>query len=59
MTRYSDAYKNETRAFCEILESNGEVTPSGEDGLAALKMAMACDLSLKEGRPVLLSEIAP
>ncbi|CAM9510035.1 unnamed protein product [Sphacelaria rigidula] len=59
MTRYADAYKNETRAFCEILESGGEVSPSGEDGLAALKMAMACDLSLKEGRPVSISEIQP
>ncbi|CAM9738767.1 unnamed protein product [Ectocarpus sp. 6 AP-2014] len=57
MTRYADAYKNETRAFCKILEEGGEVTPSGEDGLAALKMAMACDKSLKEGRPVNLSEI--
>lgn len=45
------------QAFCEILESGGDVSPSGEDGLAALKMAMACDLSLKEGRPVALSEI--
>ncbi len=45
------------QAFCKILEEGGDVTPSGEDGLAALKMAMACDLSLKEGRPVSLSEI--
>ncbi|CAB1105854.1 unnamed protein product [Ectocarpus sp. CCAP 1310/34] len=57
MTRYADAYKNETRAFCKILEEGGDVTPSGEDGLAALKMAMACDKSLKESRPVNLSEI--
>ena len=47
------------QAFCKILEEDGEVSPSGEDGLAALKMAMACDKSLKEGRPVELSEIVP
>ncbi|CAM9482086.1 unnamed protein product [Discosporangium mesarthrocarpum] len=47
------------QAFCEMLSTGKEVSPSGEDGLAALKMAMACDLSLKEARPVLLSEITP
>ena len=46
-----------SQAFCKILEEGGDVSPSGDDGLAALKMAMACDLSLKEGRPVNLSEI--
>ncbi|CAM9802499.1 unnamed protein product, partial [Phaeothamnion confervicola] len=59
MTRYADAYKNETKAFCDILKSGGDVSPSGDDGAAALKMAMACDKSLKEGRPVLMSEIKP
>lgn len=57
MTRYMDAYKNETKAFCDILKSGGEVSPSGEDGARALEMAMACDKSLKEGRPVLISEV--
>ncbi|KAG5185797.1 oxidoreductase [Tribonema minus] len=57
MTRYADAYKNETKAFCEILKSGGEVSPSGDDGRAALEMAMACDKSLKEGRPVKISEV--
>jgi myo-inositol 2-dehydrogenase / D-chiro-inositol 1-dehydrogenase len=57
MTRYADAYKNETKAFCEILKSGKEVSPSGSDGRAALEMAMACDLSLKLGRPVLMSEV--
>jgi myo-inositol 2-dehydrogenase / D-chiro-inositol 1-dehydrogenase len=57
MTRYADAYKNETKAFCEILKSGKDVSPSGDDGRAALEMAMACDLSLKLGRPVLLSEV--
>jgi myo-inositol 2-dehydrogenase/D-chiro-inositol 1-dehydrogenase len=57
MTRYKDAYKNETAAFCDILLNNKEVSPSGLDGLRALEMALACDKSLKEGRPVLLSEV--
>ena len=57
MTRYSDAYKNETKAFCEILKAGKPVSPSGADGRAALEMAMACDLSLKLGRPVLMSEV--
>lgn len=59
MSRYKEAYINETKAFCEALQSGAEITPSGNDGLQALKLAMACDKSLKEGRPVLVSEINP
>ncbi|KAG5184863.1 oxidoreductase [Tribonema minus] len=57
MTRYADAYKNETKAFCALLKAGGEVSPSGDDGARALEMAMACDLSLRLGRPVLMSEV--
>jgi len=59
MTRYAQAYVNETRAFCEALSQNKPVTPDGDDGKKALMLAMACDKSLREARPVDLSEIAP
>ncbi len=57
MDRYKDAYANETRAFAEMLKVGAEVSPTGYDGMAALELAIACDLSYKEGRPVLLSEV--
>ncbi len=57
MTRYMQAYINETTSFCNTLIAGTDVTPSGLDGQRALEMAMACDKSLKEGRAVLLSEV--
>mmetsp|Transcript_5937 Transcript_5937/g.8927 ORF Transcript_5937/g.8927 Transcript_5937/m.8927 type:complete len:395 (-) Transcript_5937:91-1275(-) len=57
MSRYEDAYKGETKSFCEFLKNGNAVSPNGNDGKVALEMAMACDLSLKLGRPVLMSEI--
>ncbi len=54
MTRYMQAYINETTSFCDTLIAGKEVTPSGLDGLRALEMAMACDKSLKEGRAVFI-----
>jgi predicted dehydrogenase len=58
MSRYAEAYKNETIAFCKTLQEGGNPTPSGNDGKMALILAMACDKSFKEKRPVLVSEIA-
>lgn len=57
MTRYKEAYSGETAAFCQILLNGSEVSPSGVDGLRALEMAIACDKSLKEGRPVEIAEV--
>lgn len=57
MTRYLDAYRNETKAFVKFLKEGTKVTPSGIDGKIALVMALACDMSLKEKRPVKMSEI--
>ncbi len=57
MDRYKDAYANETKVFAEMLQAGVEVSPTGYDGMAALELAIACDLSYKEGRPVLLSEV--
>ena len=59
MSRYAEAYKNETIAFCKTLREGGEPTPSGNDGKMALILAMACDLSFKRGAPVKISEIQP
>ncbi|TFJ80647.1 hypothetical protein NSK_008073 [Nannochloropsis salina CCMP1776] len=52
MSRYAEAYKNETIAFCQTLQEGKAPSPSGHDGKMALVLAMACDKSFKEKRPV-------
>ena len=57
MTRYTEAYAAEITAFIEAVGSKKAAAPSGEDGLAALALAEAALLSVKEGRSVKVSEI--
>ena len=57
MTRYTEAYAAEITAFIEAVGSKKAAAPSGEDGLAALALAEAALLSVKEGRTVKVSEI--
>ena len=57
MTRYTEAYAAEITAFVDAVGAKKAAAPSGEDGLAALALAEAALLSVKEGRTVKLSEI--
>ncbi len=57
MTRYTEAYAAEITAFIEAVGTKKAAAPSGEDGLAALALAEAALLSVKEGRSVKVSEI--
>jgi myo-inositol 2-dehydrogenase/D-chiro-inositol 1-dehydrogenase len=57
MTRYTEAYAAEIAAFVDAVGTKKAAAPSGEDGLAALALAEAALLSVKEGRTVKLSEI--
>ena len=57
MTRYTEAYAAEITAFIDAVGSKKAASPSGEDGLAALALAEAALLSVKEGRSVKVSEI--
>lgn len=52
MTRYTEAYANEIASFIAAVEKGSAITPSGADGLAALKLADAALQSVKEGRLV-------
>jgi myo-inositol 2-dehydrogenase/D-chiro-inositol 1-dehydrogenase len=52
MTRYTEAYANEIAAFIAAIEKGTAITPSGADGLAALRLADAAVQSVKEGRQV-------
>lgn len=55
MTRYTEAYANEIAGFIAAIEKNAPITPSGADGLAALRLADAALQSVKEGRLVKIS----
>jgi len=52
MTRYIDAYANEISAFIAALAKGTKPSPSGADGLAALKLADAALKSAKSGKTV-------
>ncbi|CAM9715124.1 unnamed protein product [Hapterophycus canaliculatus] len=50
MSRYKEAYIQETLAFCDCLVNDKPSPCSGEDGLMALIMAIAAGKSAEEGR---------
>ena len=57
MTRYTEAYAAEIAAFIASINSGAVISPNGDDGLAALALAEAALMSVKEGRSVKLSEV--
>jgi len=58
MSRYKEAYVQETLAFVEALVNQRPAPCTGEDGLVALVMAIAAGKSAEEERWVLFSELA-
>lgn len=56
--RYTDAYINEFKAFVEAVAEDKPVPVTGHDGRMPVIIALAAMKSLKENRPVRLSEIA-
>jgi myo-inositol 2-dehydrogenase / D-chiro-inositol 1-dehydrogenase len=56
--RFADAYRDEMAAFVEVAEGRRENPCTPEDALEALRVAVACDLSRAEHRPVQLAEVA-
>jgi myo-inositol 2-dehydrogenase/D-chiro-inositol 1-dehydrogenase len=52
MTRYIDAYANEISAFIAALAKGTKPSPSGADGLAALKLADAALKSARTGKTI-------
>eukprot|EP00592_Proboscia_alata_P005270 CAMPEP_0194366840 /NCGR_PEP_ID=MMETSP0174-20130528/14943_1 /TAXON_ID=216777 /ORGANISM="Proboscia alata, Strain PI-D3" /LENGTH=432 /DNA_ID=CAMNT_0039142303 /DNA_START=171 /DNA_END=1469 /DNA_ORIENTATION=- len=57
LSRYNEAYVTETIAFCEALVNDTPVPCTGEDGLVALVMSIAADMSAAENRWVEFSEV--
>ena len=59
MERYMDSYAAEMAAFVEAIAADQPVPVNGDDGRAPVVMAMAGMMSLRENRPVKLSEVQP
>jgi myo-inositol 2-dehydrogenase / D-chiro-inositol 1-dehydrogenase len=56
--RFRPAYEAEMAAFVDVAAGRRESPCTAEDALEALRVALACDLSRAEHRPVRLREIA-
>ena len=57
LERYNNAFIAEAKAFIDAVRNDTDTLVTGFDGLQPVKIAMAANLSMKEGRPVKLSEI--
>lgn len=57
LERYAEAYKAEMEDFTSTLIDDNQAPVGGEDGLKSLKIGLAAIKSLKENRPVQISEI--
>ncbi len=57
LERYQESFKEELVQFFNAIETGNETPVVGKDGLVPLKMGIAAKKSLKENRPVLISEI--
>ncbi len=57
LERYQEAYKTEMQDFTKGLSNGLKMPVDGNDGLQSLKIGLAAIKSLKENRPVTISEI--
>ena len=57
LERYKGAFVAEMAAFVDAIQNNRAVAVSGEDGLENMYAALAAGKSLREGRPVKISEV--
>ena len=58
MERYTASYLTEMRLFVQAIRQQEEVPVDGKDGLQATMIAVAAAISVREGRPVDLTEIS-
>ena len=57
MQRFDDAYRQEVQAFVDALVKGEPSKPDTQDAIESLRVAVAATKSLREGRPVPVSEI--
>ena len=56
--RFADAYRAEMHAFVDVAAGRRPSPCTAEDALEAMRVAVACDRSREEHRPVRLEEVA-
>jgi myo-inositol 2-dehydrogenase / D-chiro-inositol 1-dehydrogenase len=56
--RFAEAYRAEMHAFVEVAAGRRSSPCTAEDALEAMRVAVACDRSREEHRPVRLEEVA-
>ena len=56
--RFADAYRAEMRAFVDVAAGRRPSPCTAEDALEAMRVAVACDLSRREHRPVRVKEVS-
>jgi myo-inositol 2-dehydrogenase/D-chiro-inositol 1-dehydrogenase len=56
--RFAEAYRAEMAAFVEVAAGRQQSPCTAEDALEAMRVAVACDVSRAEHRPVRLEEVA-
>lgn len=57
LERYMQSFRDEMKDFIDAIENDKPTPTTGEDGLNAIKVALACKKSLAEHRAVKVSEI--
>ncbi|WP_415953892.1 Gfo/Idh/MocA family oxidoreductase [Streptomyces sp. KLOTTS4A1] len=57
LERFAAAYEAELAAFVSVITGERENPCDGREALAALRVAEACEISRRQGRPVRLSEV--
>jgi myo-inositol 2-dehydrogenase/D-chiro-inositol 1-dehydrogenase len=57
LQRYMDAYGKEVTEFIKAIVNNTDTPLGVEDGLKPVLIGLAAGKSLKEGRPVKISEV--
>ena len=57
LERYDASYNQEIREFIDALVSGGKMPVDGNDGLQSIAIGLAAKKSVKENRPVSLSEV--
>jgi len=55
--RYAESYRIEMQTFVECLQKKIPMPITGNDGLQAMLIALAANISVKENRPVRLEEV--
>ncbi len=57
LERYAAAYRAEMEHFVNVINSGGEMSPTGLDGLKAQMLADAADAAARDGKPRLLGDL--